>query len=332
MRGGQAGRRAGGPIAIRQVAMSFSRSLGVLLLLLPAGPPARLPAQTDPRLVAALRLAQEGLGDSARSTVSRLMASTEPTDTLYPQILYTRGLVAADPREMRTDLQRVAVEYASSNWADDALLRLAVLDYAGAQLDASARNLEQIALDHSTSPLYPRAALWAGRVYFELRRPQDACRWLRQGRERAGDNLELAGQLARSAERCAQVAIDTAGGRTGGPAVGADTATAIATLPDTARPSASPPDTALAADSLPASPPVRPPAFRIQIAAVNTAGAADTIAARARSTGIETVVVREAPYYKVRVGSYATRAEAVAALPAVRARFRGTPFVVASRE
>ena len=97
---------------------------------------------------------------------------------------------------MRTDLQRVAVEYASSNWADDALLRLALLDYAGGQLDASARTLERIALDHSTSPLYPRAALWAGRVYFELRRPDDACRWLRRAASGPATTPELAAQLA----------------------------------------------------------------------------------------------------------------------------------------
>ena len=45
-----------------------------------------------------------------------------------------------------------------------------------------------------------------------------------------------------------------------------------------------------------------------------------------------TVVTREGPYSKVRVGSYPTRTEAAAALPAVRARFRGMPFVVAVRE
>ncbi|MGH7517490.1 MAG: SPOR domain-containing protein [Gemmatimonadales bacterium] len=321
---GQAGTRTGGR---RLCARAASRSFGVLLLL-SAGAPARLPAQDHPRLVGALRLAQEGLGDSARASVARLLASIAPVDTLYPQALYTRALVAADPRQMRTDLQRVAVEYAASNWADDALLRLALLDYAGGQLDASARNLERIELDHSTSPLYSRAAYWAGRVYFELRRPMDACRWLRQGRERPGQDVELRNQLEYYAQRCAGV-----------PA-GPDTAT-VAAATDTAR-----------RDSLPASPPARPPAdtarppadtarpparpprpaFRIQIAAVNTAAAADTIAGRARAAGIETVVVREAPYYKVRVGGYVTRAEAAAALPAVRARFRGAPFVVASGE
>jgi tetratricopeptide (TPR) repeat protein len=319
---GLAGTRAGGRW-LRSLAAS--RWFGVLLSL-SAGPPGSLPAQDHPRLVGALRLAQEGLGDSARASVSGLLAAIEPVDTLYPQALYTRALVAADPREMRTYLQRVAVEYASSNWADDALLRLALLDYAAGQLDASARNLERIELDHSTSPLYARAAYWAGRVYFELRRPVDACRWLRQGRERAGQDVELRNQLEYYAQRCAGV-----------PA-GADTGT-IAAATDTARrdslPASPPPrppaDTARPpADT--ARPPVRPAAFRIQIAAVNTAAAADSIAGRARAAGVETVVVREAPYYKVRVGGYATRAEAAAALPAVRARFRGAPFVVASGE
>ncbi len=307
MKGGPAGRRAGGRSA------AGSRWLA-LLLSLPLCPPARLPAQDHPRLVSALRLAQEGLGDSARASVARLLTATDPADSLYPEALYTRALVAADPSEMRTDLQRVAVEYAASNWADDALLRLALLEYAAGQLDASARNLEHIALDHSTSPLYPRAAYWAGRVYFELRRPADACRWLRAGRERVGADVELRNQLDYYSARCAGLAVDTAAPRRD---------TTLASRPDTAR----------AVDSLPAGPPPRPPAFRIQIAAVNTPAAADSIAGRARAGGVDTVVVvREAPFYKVRVGSYATRAAAAAALPGVRARFRGAPFVVADRE
>jgi cell division septation protein DedD len=301
----------------------MSRSLAVTALLLwcSSAHPLIAHAQTDARLVSALRLAQEGLGDSARAAVSGILARTEPTDTLYPQVLYTRGLVAADPREMRTDLQRVAVEYASSNWADDALLRLAQLDYAAGQLDASVRNLERIELDHSTSPLYPRAALWAGRVYFELRRPADACRWLRDGLARAGEGTELATLLARDAERCTAVVAAT-------PATApADTARAPAARPDTVRSA----DSIGTRDSLPSAAPARA-AFRIQIAAVNTPAAAETIAGRARATGIEAIVVHEPPFYKVRVGAYVTRAEAVAALPAVRARFRGTPFVVAAHE
>ncbi len=333
MTGGPPDRRTG------QYALWLVRLLGMLLVL-SAGRPACLPAQTDPRLVSALRLAQEGLGDSARASVARLLAASNPTDTLYPQILYTRALVAAEPREMRTDLQRVAVEYASSNWADDALLRLALLEYAGGQLDASARNLEQIALDHSTSPLYPRAAYWAGRVYFELRRPADACRWLRAGRERAGSDVELANQLDYYHQRCATVvAADSAAGRMAEPPVPSDTIvtphpdTTVATRGDTTRPADSLAGRAPARPPADSGPPVRSPAFRIQIAAVTTAAAADSIAGRARRGGADpVVVVHEAPYYKVRVGSFATRADAAAALPDMRKRFRGAAFVVADRE
>ena len=86
------------------------------------------PAQTDPRLVEIIRQAQQGQGDSARFKVQRLLASTSPSDTLYPQIVYTQAMVANEAADMRRQLQRVAVEYSSSSWADDALLRLVQLD------------------------------------------------------------------------------------------------------------------------------------------------------------------------------------------------------------
>ena len=66
-----------------------------------------LSAQTDPRLVDVIRDAQEGQGDSARIKVQRLLATTPPGDTLYPQILYTQAMVATDAAEMRRQLQRV---------------------------------------------------------------------------------------------------------------------------------------------------------------------------------------------------------------------------------
>lgn len=277
-------------------------------------------AQTDSRLVSAVRLAQEGLSDSARTIVSRLLDGTAPTDSLYPQVLYTRALLAAEPAAMRTDLQRVAVEYASSNWADDALLRLVLLEYAGGQLETAARHLERFELDHSSSPLYPRASLWAGRIFFQLQRPADGCRWMRAGNERAGEDRELRAELASASRRCSDVAAAAAPDSVSGQ----DTASAMpaAAPPPAPTPPASPPP--------PATPPV--PAFRIQIAAVTTAAAADSIATRARATGMEAVVTREPPHYKIRVGAYHTRAEAAAALPGVRARFRGAPFVVATSE
>jgi cell division septation protein DedD len=88
------------------------------------------------------------------------------------------------------------------------------------------------------------------------------------------------------------------------------------------------------AESLSARPPVRLPAsrrsaFTIQIAAVNTRAAADSIAKRVTKAGFDPAVATEKGLFKIRVGRYATRAEAQTALPRVRARLGGTPFIVA---
>ncbi|HKT60035.1 MAG TPA: hypothetical protein VJQ46_08280, partial [Gemmatimonadales bacterium] len=163
---------------------------------------ARLDAQTDPRLVNAVRAAQEGQGDSARAAVQRLLDATPPTDTLYPQILYTQAMVASSAGEMRRELQRVTVEYASSDWADDALLRLVQMDYATRNYDAAARNLERLRVDFPGSPLMAQAAYWAARTYFDSNNPQAACRWLADGMAKAQSDVELQNQLGYLYQRC----------------------------------------------------------------------------------------------------------------------------------
>ena len=348
MSGGQASRRTGGRWALGRWRPDAVR-VGLVLLLLPACPPVGPSAQTEPRLAQGVRLAQEGLGDSARGVVERVVQATDPSDTLYPQALYARAVVAANPQDMRRDLQRIAVEYSSSSWADDALVRLAQLDFASAELESAARELERLRLDYPSSPLFSQASFWAARVYFDLRKPASACRWLAEGLPRVGNDVELRNQLGYYDQRCAGVALDTAGGRadgrageqadgrTGGQAgrraggqVGAadstSVVTAVAQTTDTS--------TRTAPDSLSAGPPARrsasrPSAFRIQIAAVNTRAAADSIAKRVTAAGFDPVVASEKGLFKIRVGRYATRAEAQAALPRVRARLGGAPFIVA---
>ena len=50
---------------------------------------------------------------------------------------------------------------------------------------------------------------------------------------------------------------------------------------------------------------------------------------RARKAGFKGVIVKDGGYYKVRLGEYATRAEASAAAGKVKATLGGAPFVVA---
>lgn len=313
----------------------WSRVSGMVPLLLAIGLtlPALCAAQTEPRLARAVRLAQDGMGDSARAAVERVLAATPSTDTLYPQILYARAVVAASPPEMRRDLQRVTAEYAASNWADRALLRLAQLDFAGSDLESAARDLERLRQDYPTSPVYPQAAFWAARIYFDLGKPPSACRWLAEGLAQVGGDVKARNQLSFYNQRCAGVALDTAKADT----ARVDSAVkAAAPPPDTAKPAAAAPDTTAhaAVESLPHARATRQPdsaapaVFRIQVAAVNTRAAADSIVRRLKARGEDAIVVADKGLYKVRIGAYATRAAAVAALPAVRKKLAGQPFVV----
>jgi len=288
-----------------------------LFMLLLAGT-AAAGAQTDPRLVAAVRSAQEGQGDSARSAVDRLLAATPPTDPLYPQILYTQAMVANTAADMRRHLQRVVVEHPTSPWADDALLRLVQMDYATRSFDNAARNLERLRLDYPVTPLLAQAAYWGGRTYLELKDTTRACRWLADGMAQKNVDLELQRQMGFMYQRCG-AAGQRAGGATG------DTA-AAGSADSVPKPTAARPDSTAAKPPAAEAP---RPRFRVQIAAVATPGAADDAASKAEGLGFPSVIVRERGLYKVRAGEFATRQEAQAAISKLKAGIGGSPFVVA---
>jgi predicted Zn-dependent protease len=300
-------------------------ALGPLLLALAAGGP--LAAQSDPRLVEAVRTAQEGRSDSARAAVQRLLAATSPTDSLYSEILYTQAMVAGEAADMRRALQQVVVEHGASAWADDALLRLVQMDYATRTLDGAARNVEKLRQDYPLTPLLPQAAYWAARTYFDLKNPTLACRWLADGIARAQDNVEMQNQLGFLYQRCDLRPGDSAA------AGGRDTVAARDTAAgrDTARvrdTTGTRDTTRRALDSVPPRAAPAAARFRVQVAAVATPGAADEAASKLESLGYTAVIVQERGLYKVRAGAYATREEAQAGARKLKSQIGGSPFVV----
>lgn len=269
--------------------------------------PAAATGQSDPRLVEALRIAQEGGSDSARALVGNLLRVTPPTDTLYPQVLYTSGLVSRSIEDMRRNYTRVAVEYANSGWADDAIYRLSLLDYAAGNLAGATRQLDRIRNDYPDSPVLGPASEWAARALFDQRKPSEACSWLGVGLARVAEDVELRNRLEYLNARCtAQVAADTN------------------------RP---PADTA-AGRQVPAPPPAPAPApsgrtgFGVQVAAVNNQAAADKVVNDLRAAGFAPYVVKEGALFKVRAGPYPDRDRAAAAAEQIRRRLRSSPFVV----
>ncbi len=298
-----------------------SSSLGVLLL---AFSPTRIAAQSDPRLVAAVRLSQDGLSDSARAVAGRILAATQPADSLYPEALYTMGLLAATESDRRLYLRRVTVDYAQSIWADDALLQLAQLDYAAGNTAAAVRQLDQLLRDYPGSSLTAQAGFWGARAAGDRRDAALACRMADMGLAAVGEDVELKNQLEFQKQRCQGLGAMAADSIR---AVVADSV-ARAVADSTARAKAD----STARAKHPVRPPVRPTArsagFYVQVSAVKTQIAADADAARIKGAGQSPVIMKEAGYLKVRVGPFSKREVAVAAATALAGKLGGRPFVV----
>jgi len=199
MRGGRADRWTGG-------SSPHGPGRGLLLvgvaLLLFAHPPSRLSAQTDHRLQAALRLAQEGRQDSAQALVGQLLATLSPADSVYPEAVYTQAKLGTDARTITTNLQRVIVEYSRSPWADDALLLLAQFHFAQGDDAATVQAAERLRRDYPDSPLRARVALPAARASFNLRDATRGCTLIHEAEAGAGDDVEFRNQVSFYASRC----------------------------------------------------------------------------------------------------------------------------------
>lgn len=266
----------------------------VALLLALAGVAAPLEAQRDPELVRAVRLAQEGSGDSARAITARMLASVRDTDQKYAEVLYAAAVVAANPRDRRLHLQRIAVEYTQSEWADDALLELGKLDYAARDPAGTVRQVDRLLSDYPESSLRAPAALWGARAAFDIRDRERACRWSDLGLGVVGGDVELRNQLEFQRERCLALAREES--------------STVQPRPQPAR------------------------GWAVQVAAVKTRGEADTEVARIRRVDMPAMVVQEGGWFKVRSGPFPSRERAAEALTQLRKSLGGKPFLVAPKD
>ena len=183
----------------------------VVALAASAAVVAPLQAQTDPRLASAVRLAQEGMGDSARAVAGRVLAGTRPTDTLYPEVLYTIAVVASTTQDKRLYLQRVAVEYSPVGLGRRCApaVGTARLRHRQPGRDRPADPVPAAGLSHQ-SPARRVAALWGARAAFDTRDRALACQWAAAGLGAVGDDVELRNQFEFQRDRCsATVAADT---------------------------------------------------------------------------------------------------------------------------
>lgn len=273
--------------------------LAAVLTLAAVPPFRRSAAQSDSRLQAAVELAQSGRQDSALAVVRRLLAALPPTDSVYPEALYTAGILARDVQAGATNLQRVVVEYGWSPWADDALLWLTQLHFAQGDDAATVQSAERLRRDYPDSPLKARADFPAARAYFNLRDEAHGCALIREALDGAGEDVEFRNQVSFYAARCVPAWSVAAPDSAPTPGEGGGGA---------------------------------PPAYAVQVLAVKSAAQVDEMLTRLKVMGFEARVVRDTSgLFKVRVGRYATRDEAQQVQRRLKTRLGGQPFVVEER-
>ena len=280
-----------------------------MLVLLSVIPPFRhSAAQTDSRLVEALRLAQSGQVDSGRTIVRRMLATLAPADSVYPQALLAAAKIAPDASTVATNLNRIVLEYGSSPWADDALLLLTQLYFAQRDGPQTIQAAERLNRDYPDSPLRARAGFWAARAYFELKNETRGCELIHQALSGAGDDVEFKNQVTFYAARCS-----------------APTASTPPPAPLAPPPPGVPVDTANRT-----APAGGTRTFAVQVLAVKSAAQVDDMLTRLKVMGFgDARVVRDTSgLFKVRVGRYVTREEAQRVQQRLRTRVGGQPFVV----
>ena len=280
--------------SVRRLAGWTARTAAAFLLTV--YPAKQLTAQTDSRLVDALRLAQNGQVDSARGVIRRLLATLSPADSVYPQALLAGAKIAPDARAVATNLNRIVLEYGFSPWADDALLLLTQLYFAQRDAAQTIQAAERLRRDYPDSPLRYRASFPAARAYFELKNEARGCELIQEalaGANAAGE-VEFTNQVSFYASRCTGATTPLPPPQPGGDSAG------------------------------PAS-----KRFAVQVLAVKSAVQVDDMLTRLRVMGFDARVVRDTSgFFKVRVGRFATREEAQQMQQRLRTRVGGQPFVV----
>ena len=234
------------------------------------------------------RLVVAGDRSSARYLTDSLLATLPHESPRIADALYWRAATAPSAVDAERDYLRITVEHPYSRRAPDALLALAQLEFARGNRSAARRRFDRLLRDYPSGKHVARASLWSGRLAIEERDMVAGCATLDAGLPHiAAEDVELRNQFEYFVSQCERL-----------PAAPADTLAA-----------ATPADSAPAKDA----------AFSVQVAAYTAQRDATSLAAHLKQRGFDARVVGDKAPYRVRVGRYATREEASAALTKMKA-------------
>jgi cell division septation protein DedD len=287
-------------------------------------------------------LVAQGQTAVARALVDSLLTVTPTTSPSYASVLYTRGTLETNADSAENDYRRLIIEYAASPRVADALLRLAQLELARGDRTQAAAHLDRLIreqLPNQTGATFARTELQVGLAYFDLQDAAHACSALAAARTAApASDVELRNRIDYNVGRCpppetaannpAQPRDTTRGARgagaTGRPAAGAASDTMSGHGAKTGAKSGA----SSKARSTPAAPTTPKKgtsdqgtahsAYSVQVAAYPTHAAAVALVDRLAKRGYVAHIFGTAAPFRVRVGRFATEAQADSAVQSLR--------------
>jgi cell division septation protein DedD len=235
----------------------------------------------------------------ARIVAESLLMVIPPTSLQYADVLYWRAFTSANAADAERDYLRVTVEYPLTRRAADALLNLALLEYARNNRTAARRHFDQLLREHSSDPAVAKASYWSARISLEDGDVTHGCAALATARRAASsEDVELLNQIEYQQSRCAAETTDSV------------------TRADTSH--------SAPAESAGTAPP-RKQEFSIQIASYTKRTDATALAGQLKGQGLPSRVVGSNAPFRVRIGRYATKEEAMHNLASLK---RGNPRAI----
>ena len=306
--------------------------------------------------IRAQELASDGNTVAGRSLIDSIIRTTPPTSPIYPEALFWRATLATSAAAAESDYRHIVVDYPLAPHAEDALLRLAQLELARGQREYALAHLQRIPRDYPRSKSLARAHYWTARVLFEKNDIAGACAANAKAlTQTAPGEIELRNQIEYQGQRCAsyaaaqRAAAEAASAsstpsaaasstpstaRLDPPVAASSTPTAAATPVESPPPRVAPPVTANDTrpsnveprTPVPSAVEVKTPAasntrpYSVQVAAYSRKSDAEKLASTLEKRGYDARVDGNVAPFRVRIGRYATSAEAQAALKEIKSR------------
>jgi cell division septation protein DedD len=330
--------------------------IALVAAAIPAISAAQETAVVNPVYKRAQTLVNDGNATAGRALVDSMISVAAPGSNDYAEAVFWRAVLAGTAADAEMDYRRIVVDYPRSPRVEDALIRLSQLEIARANYDGALKHLNTLITDYPQSPSRARAGYWMARALFDKNDIRGGCVATADALGRTNeDDVELRNQITYLNQRCAGVDLSP-------PApVAAVTPTPVTSPRDTATraapPQILPEKTAVDSAKLqranaptpitkpvPAEPSrteepatVKRPAetpraatgtvYSVQIAAYNVKSQAIAMVAKLKKRGYEARVDGTAAPFRVRIGKYATQAQASAVQRSLKAK-QITGFVV----